>query len=254
MGASRLAYASIDRITRQPSAPLDVLLLHGHALALPYLHSPTLCFLVYLSPRAYLSLRRSASATVPSQPASFDIPSPHLHSCLSADPPPIGVTRASLSLVPLPQPPPPPADPLLSRPPSFPLAPTALGFTHNFPLPTGPDSGKYGWVLNFGQGVVMSQSRMLEIARVVQPQDQLSYAGTGPSLSFVTSWMDMLVILCRPLNFSADGYVVKPRGRIVVGSIHGHICAYSFHASTPLKRRIDFLNRSPQHTCTRRCV
>ncbi|KAH9069838.1 hypothetical protein EDB83DRAFT_2371233, partial [Lactarius deliciosus] len=52
--------AFLVQITRSSSVPLDVLLLRGHALGLPYLHSPTLCFLVYLSPRAYLSLQRSA--------------------------------------------------------------------------------------------------------------------------------------------------------------------------------------------------
>jgi len=96
--------------------------------------------------------------------------------------------------MPLPQTSPNPADLLLSSHPSFPLAPAAQGFTHNFSLPTGPEVEKYGWVLTFGQGIIMSQSRMLEIARVVQPQHQLSYSGTGPSLSFVTgSWVDTLL-------------------------------------------------------------
>ena len=62
----------------------------------------------------------------------------------------------------------------------------------------------------------MSQSRMLEIARVVQPHDQL-YSGAGPNLSFMTGgWVDMLVlILLLLLNFSHssladDEYVVEP--------------------------------------------
>ena len=39
---------------------------------------------------------------------------------------------------------------------------------------------------------------MLEIARVVQPHDQLSYPGTGPNLSFMTGgWADMLVLVLR---------------------------------------------------------
>jgi hypothetical protein len=168
-------------------------------LGLPYLHSPTLCFLIYLSPRAYLSLRRSVPATTPTQPPTFDIPSTHLYNCLSGDYPPNGVTRATLTLVPLsalPHAPPSPADPLLSSRPSFPLAPNAIGFSYDFPPPAGPDAGKYGWVLAFGAGIVLSQSRMLEIARVVQPHEQLSYTGTGPSLSFMTSsWVDMLVFL-----------------------------------------------------------
>ncbi|KAH9013577.1 hypothetical protein EDB85DRAFT_2158086 [Lactarius pseudohatsudake] len=116
--------------------------------------------------------------------------------CLSEDHPPIGVTRATLTLVPLsalPHTPPCSADPLLSGRPSFPLAPNAIGFSYDFPLPAGPDAGKYGWVLGFGAGIVISQSRMLEIARVVQPQE-LSYPGTGPSLSFMTgSWVDTLL-------------------------------------------------------------
>ncbi|KAH9018014.1 hypothetical protein EDB85DRAFT_1874116 [Lactarius pseudohatsudake] len=190
--------AFLAQVTRSSPVPLDVLLLRGHALGLPYLHSPTLCFLVYLSPRAYLSLQRSAPATTSpqAQPPTSDIPFTHLYNCLSEDHPPIGVTRATLTLVPLsalPHTPPSSADPLLSGRPSFPLAPNAIGFSYDFPLPAGPDAGKYGWVLGFGAGMVISQSRMLEIARVVQPQE-LSYPGTGPSLSFMTgSWVDMLL-------------------------------------------------------------
>ena len=148
---------------------------------------------------------------------SIDIPSSYLYSCLNTDPSPPGVTRAALTLVPLEQTASPPADPLLFSRPSFPLVPTALGFTHNFPLPTtGKDAGKCGWVLSFGKGIIMSQSRMLEIARVVQPHDQL-YSGAGPNLSFMTGgWVDMLVlILLLLLNLSHisladDEYVVEP--------------------------------------------
>ncbi|KAH9013134.1 hypothetical protein EDB85DRAFT_2296401 [Lactarius pseudohatsudake] len=115
-----------------------------------------------------------------SSPPTSDIPFTHLYNCLSGDHPPIGVTRATLTLVPLsalPHPPPSSADPLLSGRPLFPLAPNAIGFSYDFPLPAGPGY----W------------SRMLEIARAVQPQE-LSYPGTGPSLSFMTgSWVDTLL-------------------------------------------------------------
>ncbi|KAH9002498.1 hypothetical protein EDB83DRAFT_2237698 [Lactarius deliciosus] len=189
--------AFLAQVTRSSSIPLDVLLLRGHALSLPYLHSPTLCFLVYLSPRAYLSLQRSVPATTSpqTQPPTSDIPTTHLYNCLSGDHPPIGVTCATLTLVPLSALPhtPPSTDPLLSGRPSFPLAPNAIGFSYDFPLPAGPDAGKYGWVLGFGAGIVISQSRMLEIARAVQPQE-LSYSGTWPRLAFMTgSWVDMLL-------------------------------------------------------------
>ncbi len=226
----RTCLSQLNRFRGQPSVPLDVLLLRGHALSLPYLHSPTLCFLVYLSPRAYLSLQRSAPVTVAPQLPSFDISSSHLYNCLNSDLSLPGVTRAALTLVPLPQTSSTPADPLLSSQPLFPLAPSALGFTHNFSLPMGPDAGKYGWVLTFGKGIVMSQSRMLKIASVVQPHHQLSYTGTGPSLSFVTGgWVDMLVRVLESRSvFLANGYPVEPRWLINSGAaVYGHICAYS---------------------------
>ncbi|KAI0267083.1 hypothetical protein BC834DRAFT_969116 [Gloeopeniophorella convolvens] len=181
----------------QTSIPLDVLLLRGHALGIPYLHSPTICFLVYLSPRIYLSLKRCAPTTPPLQFPSFDIPPLHLHTCLSVHPPPIGVTRAVLNCVQLTapaEPPPPSPGSMLSARPSFPLAPQATSFEHQFPLPSGIHAGKYGWVLAFARGVVMSQSRMLEIARVVRPHEQLPFADPAAGLQFATgSWVDMLL-------------------------------------------------------------
>lgn len=208
---------SVDRLRGQPPVPLDVLLLRGHALSLPYLHSAALCFLVYLSPRAYLSLQRSAPVTAALQLPSFDISSSHLYNCLNSDFSLPGVTRATLTLVPLPQTSSPPADPLLSSQPSFLLVPTALGFTHNFPLPTGPDARKYGWVLTFGKGIVMNQSRMLKIASVVQPHQQLSYTGTGPSLSFVTGgWVNMLVRTLESLPVSLLMVIqLNPEGSLI---------------------------------------
>jgi hypothetical protein len=229
---SECAHATFDRFRGQSLVPLDVLLLRGHALALPYLHSPALCFLVYLSPRAYLSLQRSAPANAAQQLLSIDIPLVHLYNCLSTDTPPPGVTRAALTLEQLQQTPPTPADPLLASHPSFPLASTAIGFTHDFPLPTGTDAGKYGWVLSFGKGIIMSQSRMLEIARVVQPHDQLSYTGTGPNLSFMTGgWADMLVLmLCiSPHLFwlTICARTVEPRRRVYQRTVHSHLCVHN---------------------------
>ncbi len=77
----------------------------------------------------------------------------------------------------------------------------------------------------------MSQSRMLEIARVVQPHDQLSYSGTGPNLSFMTAggWADMLVLTLSHFAyfFLADDYAVEPGRHVYQRTVHGHICAYS---------------------------
>jgi len=156
----------INRISGQSSVPLDVPLLHGHALALPYPHFPALCFLAYLSPRAYLSIQRSAPVNAAQQLPSIDIPSITVSTRILH--PEVSLVQPSLSYHlnrPIP-----PADRLLASRPSFPLAPTAPGFTHNFPLPTtGTEAGKNCWVLSFGKGIIMGQSRILEIARVVQP-------------------------------------------------------------------------------------
>ena len=67
----------------------------------------------------------------------------------------------------------------------------------------------------------MSQSRMLEIARVVQPHEQLSYTGTGPGLSFVTgSWVEMLVfsIYLFSLSCLADEVIFQLNTRGALSS------------------------------------
>jgi hypothetical protein len=63
----------------------------------------------------------------------------------------------------------------------------------------------------------MNQSRMLKIASVVQPHQQLSYTGTGPSLSFVTGgWVNMLVRTLESLPVSLLMVIqLNPEGSLI---------------------------------------
>ena len=47
-----------SRALALPKAPLDILLLRGHALPIPYLTSPSISFLTHISPMGYLALMR----------------------------------------------------------------------------------------------------------------------------------------------------------------------------------------------------
>jgi len=87
----------------------------------------------------------------------------------------------------------------------------------------------------------MSQSRMLEIARVVQRQHQLSYSGTGPSLSFVTgSWVDMLVlVLCISLPHQLTVTQLNPEGALMT---ERYTATYVHIKITTGELRIDILS------------
>ncbi|KAF7979876.1 hypothetical protein HWV62_40653 [Athelia sp. TMB] len=199
-----------------PSAPVDIYLNRSHGLPLPYLMSPSLSFLIHLTPSAYLSALRSTPTAAPSSPLNanlpkLDIPLTHLRQCLSAHPRPKGITVATLSL----EPSGPSDDPLsligadaaqrdrptfsLAQPDDtrpFPQLPPNLqenGLAHN----------DYSWTLDFtsfgkSTGLVMSQSRMHEIERILHSganvggMSDLGLMNFG-SVSHDRDWVDMLL-------------------------------------------------------------
>lgn len=207
-----------------PKAPLDIFLLRSHALPLPYLIIPSISFLTYLSPLAYLSLLCDSKG--PETDDSFpplDLTLSQLRSSLPSLNK--GVTIATLSLDKLSE-----AHlylPSMSMPnvtarPTFPLMPAVSELDHNFPqfgdnfgIAVDPHdsnafSGPYAWVLDFTEsgkrpGVVTSQSRMKEIELVVNPLGGIdSLNGVSDMLSFgAVSWIDLLVrrISCIPAPF-----------------------------------------------------
>ncbi|KAI0315693.1 hypothetical protein OF83DRAFT_1084792 [Amylostereum chailletii] len=209
----RSSKAEADFIIRSegiPAAPLDILLLRGHALPLPYLLSPTLSFLIHISPRYYLALQRNAPTPdmFPGLPTLTITPS-HLRPLLAAQPHASGVTIATLVLTPS-------AASYnadssgisLSGRPFFPLAPELAAFDHTFPITpsvVGVASAHqpHTWYLDFTsggrtRGVVVSQSRMREIESV--------FGGFGrmentTSISFGTvGWVDMLLNPAQPIS------------------------------------------------------
>src|ERR1700733_332252 len=96
--AAEICYRSLSL----PHPPLDIYLQRSHGLPLPYLTSPALSFLVYLSPVAYLSILRTAPSTsqLPSDShfPKLDIPTVHIRKCLSAHPRLKGATIGTLTL------------------------------------------------------------------------------------------------------------------------------------------------------------
>ncbi|GLB37276.1 hypothetical protein LshimejAT787_0403270 [Lyophyllum shimeji] len=198
-----------------PSAPLDIFLLRSHALPLPYLTSPSVSFLVHLSPLAYLALLKTPANQEPSQDTSklpqLDIP---VHT-LRAHIPSVeqGVALATLSLVnaragqvfPAAM-----SMPTFTARPTFPLAPQASDLEHTFPqtLDTSGSmmvtdkanaNGQYTWMLDFtnggkNPGIVMSQARMREIELVVNPLGGIDTLNPVSMMSFGTgSWVDLLL-------------------------------------------------------------
>ncbi|KZV62816.1 hypothetical protein PENSPDRAFT_590823 [Peniophora sp. CONT] len=187
-------------------ASLDKLLQRAHTLPLPYLISPTLSFLVHLSPRAYLALKKSTPVPAPSASLpSIDVSIQHLRRHLAARPQTPGVSLATLALVPVTSSLRTSTSPdLLHSRPLFTLAAEANNMDHVLPLPATADSLNPGhvWVLDFTSrgltpGVVLSQTRMREIEGVINPLGDLgSISAPGATMSFGTTrtWLDMLLM------------------------------------------------------------
>ena len=199
-----------------PKAPLDIFLLRSHALPLPYLIIPSMSFLTYLSPLAYLSLLHGSKGQEQETDDSFpplDLTLPQLRLHLSSLNK--GVTIATLSLEKLSEThlyPSSMAMPNVTTRPTFPLVPAVSELDHNFPQfgdnfgaavdshGSNAFSGPYSWVLDFTHGgkrpgVVTSQSRMKEIELVVNPLGGIdSLNGVSDMLSFGSvGWIDLLV-------------------------------------------------------------
>ena len=196
-----------------PKAPLDIFLLRAHALPLPYLIIPSISFLTYLSPLAYLSvLRNSKGQETDDSFPPLDLTLPQLRLSLSSLNK--GVTIATLSLEKLSEAylyPSSMSMPNVTTRPTFPLLPAVSAeLDHNLPqfgdsFGVAVDShdsfsGPYTWVLDFTEsgkrpGVVTSQSRMKEIELVVNPLGGIDgLNGVSEMLSFGTvSWVDLLV-------------------------------------------------------------
>ncbi|TRM69767.1 hypothetical protein BD626DRAFT_475209 [Schizophyllum amplum] len=196
--------------------PLDIFLLRGHALPLPYLTAPSVSFLAHISPRAYLTMLRDTAATTPDHDSwpQFDIPLMQVRHYVSkggAE----GMTTAILRLVQCPYPPLVPADvvPFTERP-TFALGPGKAESEYAFPKvetpqaddPMGDPSAmevqeeRYQWVLDFtdggrSDGVVMSQIRMRDIELIINPLSGMDASlDTVPIVAFGTgSWVDLLL-------------------------------------------------------------
>lgn len=203
------------------SAPLDIFLLRGHSLPLPYLTSPAISFLVHLSPRLYLSLLRAPASNVTTAPSqnlpSLDIPFSILRTQAISYPRRDGTTIATLLLCPssIPSLPVDSSMQALQGRPSFPLEPDGMKLDATLPEATEPsdssESGKvYKWYLDFTDGgkhsgVVMSQSRMRDIENVLNPLGSLEDLDSVPVVTAgLGSWVDLLVSSVQTLTVISE--------------------------------------------------
>lgn len=180
-------------------APLDIFLLRSHSLPLPYTVSPSVSFLTYLSPQAYLSLLHEAPSKAVDEHASYlDISLPHLRSNLTNGTK--GATISTLLIKTFPEghiPLRSMSIPGLTERPTFHLGSNRPTAEHAFPRSTDEVSGLHIWMLDFTQGgkypgIVMSQSRMREIELIVNPLSGME--GDSHMLPFRTgSWVDLLL-------------------------------------------------------------
>ncbi|KAH8093856.1 hypothetical protein BXZ70DRAFT_1001486 [Cristinia sonorae] len=207
--AVKEAQAVASSLSGSP-APLDIFLMRGHTLPLPYLRSPSMSFLVHLSPLAYLTLLRTPPP--PSQPTpksplpSIDIPFHTIRSRLTKHPHHPGATIATLVLATASTPS--PTDSLgmhsLASRPVHTLTPMTPPPDYHFfettDPPGSPTAGTaYRWLLDFTddgshRGVVMSQSRMREIETIVNPLSGIDASSNVPLMGFgMGSWVDLLL-------------------------------------------------------------
>ncbi|KAF9649664.1 hypothetical protein BDM02DRAFT_3094462 [Thelephora ganbajun] len=204
-GRAKAEAQNIARALSVPKTPLDIYLLKSQPLPLPYLSSPSLHFLVFLSPLAYLALlRRSTtqSAPTPSHLPNFDVPIEVLRAGIRSRPPPRGVTSVTLRVQDVSKPRSDMDDTMMS---DF-MGPLDMDmeFEHDYPqvptttalsVPTKPV-----WVLDFtnngcSNGIAMGQSRMREIETIIHPFGHggvSSHMGIiGPTGFASPSWVDL---------------------------------------------------------------
>lgn len=181
-------------------------MLKSQPLPLPYLSSPSLHFLIFLSPLAYLDLLRKSTAksTTPSHLPNFDIPIEVLRAGISSRPPPRGVTSVTLRVQDVSKPRSDMDDTMMSDL----MGPFDMDmeFEHDYPqVPTTTVLSaptKPVWVLDFTNngspnGIALSQSRMREIETIIHPFGHggvSSHLGIiGPSAFASPSWVDLAV-------------------------------------------------------------
>ncbi|KAJ3519988.1 hypothetical protein NM688_g9223 [Phlebia brevispora] len=202
---------SVAQSVGSTEAPLDIFLMRAHALPLPYVTIPSVSFLVYLSPFAYLILLRTrpqnlsplTNLSLPVLDMSFQ----HLRTRIATHPQAAGVTLATLMLATEG-----PALPsqsstmnveVLATRPTFILLEGDANVDFMFPLPleSPASSGKlHRWFLDFTDGgkypgVVMSQSKMREIETIVNPLGAgFDHVDSMPPMAFGSgSWVDLLL-------------------------------------------------------------
>ncbi|KAG8763577.1 hypothetical protein FRC11_001470 [Ceratobasidium sp. 423] len=162
--------AGLSSQLRTPKAPLDIFLRRAHAFPLINLNSPSVSFLIGMTPISYLSLLKVSpnhadNPTSDPQP-DIDIPINLLRRFVAQYPTPPGITTCNLIIVSGSQSNSGPVQHSPPRVPYFPLlgVPSIPSQSHAFPLPGGDSS----WVLDFGaKGLIMRRSAMQALVQAL---------------------------------------------------------------------------------------
>ncbi|RDX52741.1 hypothetical protein OH76DRAFT_1400002 [Lentinus brumalis] len=220
--ASREANVLLSTERGSSVAPLDVFLMRAHTLPLPYLTTPSISFLTYLSPLAYLKLLRTSPAAGPTPPRphlpSLDVPFQHIRNVLTSHPRPPGITLATLVLSPTPPPAHHADSTLISAIDTKSSSTLVTDIKIDFIFPAAREvqalqGQQFTWILDFTEGgkypgIVMSQSRMREIEFVINPFNEMGGMDNVPMMpSFgAGSWVDILLIRDPQTQVSPERY------------------------------------------------
>jgi hypothetical protein len=203
----------LPRSLFETRAPLDIFLQRAHALPLPYLNCPSLSFLVYLSPAAYLSLLRQQQQAIDVEGQELPLNASLFQVLDFLSSYPRGATTVTLQLTShsgLQIFPASVSMPSLTSRPTFPLCLKGPELEHVFlEVPVAPidvsagtsSSQHYSWVLDFtlggrSPGIVLSQSRMRDIEMILNPLGSMDNLPPVGILSFQPgSWVSLLVSL-----------------------------------------------------------
>ncbi|CAE7085672.1 unnamed protein product [Rhizoctonia solani] len=202
---------------RTNKAPLDIFLRRAHALPLVNLNSPSVSFLIGMTPISYLSLLKASpnhieNPTSDPQP-NIDIPISLLRRFVAQHPTPPGITTCNLIIVSGNQPSSGSVHHSPPRVPYFPLlgVPSVSSQSHAFPLPGGDGS----WVLDFGaKGLIMRRSAMQALVQALGHVSDIDVTLSG------IGFMNLGIGLMNEENPGWVSMLLQKRSRILTEHLY----------------------------------
>ncbi|KAH7108211.1 hypothetical protein BKA62DRAFT_681474 [Auriculariales sp. MPI-PUGE-AT-0066] len=199
----------------QEQCPLDVFLVRGHSLPLPFLAGGSISFLVHASPLSYLRLTRATNEEATPNVGIYDVPTPLVRKFLR-DPTldlnhDRGLTWATLALADA------PTDPVYTFGIQYGSRPA---FDKRVNLGKDIESGPHmllehtgisHWLTIEG-GIVMSEGRMRDVQHILGISSQGGmdfYSPADPRYVWSGSWIDLLASNSFHIPHSTDSHTAE---------------------------------------------